>query len=101
VRTARAKGLPRRAVVFRHAFRNALLPIITNVALEVAFLFGGAIVTETIFSWPGMGRLYFEGVSNRDYFLLMGILFIGSLLVVVMNIVADVIYAWADPRIRY
>jgi len=101
VRTARAKGLPRRVVIFRHAFRNALLPIITNVALEVAFLFGGAIVTETIFSWPGMGRLYFEGVSNRDYFLLMGILFIGSLLVVIMNIVADVIYAWADPRIRY
>jgi peptide/nickel transport system permease protein len=101
VRTARAKGLPRRRVIFRHAFRNALLPILTNVALEIAFLFGGAIVTETIFSWPGMGRLYFEGVSNRDYFLLMGILFIGSLLVVVMNLVADVIYAWADPRIRY
>jgi len=101
VTTARAKGLHEKNVILVHAFRNALLPIITNVALEVAFLFGGAIVTETIFSWPGMGRLYFEGVSNRDYFLLMGILFIGSLLVVVMNIVADVIYAWADPRIRY
>jgi peptide/nickel transport system permease protein len=101
VRTARAKGLPRRTVIFRHAFRNALLPILTNVALELAFLFGGAIVTETIFSWPGMGRLYFEGVGNRDYFLLMGILLIGSMLVVIMNLVADVIYAWADPRIRY
>lgn len=101
VRTAKAKGLPRRTVIFRHAFRNALLPILTNVALELAFLFGGAIVTETIFSWPGMGRLYFEGVTNRDYFLLMGILLIGSVLVVVMNLVADVIYAWADPRIRY
>jgi peptide/nickel transport system permease protein len=101
VRTAKAKGLPRRAVVFRHAFRNALLPILTNVALEIAFLFSGAIVTETIFNWPGMGRLYFDGVQNRDYFLLMGILLIGSLLVVIMNLVADVIYAWADPRIRY
>lgn len=101
VRTAKAKGLPRRTVIFRHAFRNALLPILTNVALELAFLFGGAIVTETIFSWPGMGRLYFEGVTGRDYFLLMGILLIGSVLVVVMNLVADVIYAWADPRIRY
>jgi len=101
VRTARAKGLPRRTVVFRHAFRNALLPIVTTVALEIAFLFSGAIATETIFSWPGMGRLYFEGVNNRDYFLLMGILLIGSLLVVIMNLVADVFYAMADPRIRY
>jgi len=101
VRTAKAKGLPRRRVVFRHAFRNAMLPITTNVALEIAFLFSGAIVTETIFSWPGMGRLYFDGVNNRDYFLLMGLLLIGSVLVVVMNLVADVFYAWADPRIRY
>ena len=101
VRTARAKGLPGRIVVFRHAFRNALLPIITNVALEFAFLFSGAIVTETVFSWPGMGRLYYEGVNNRDYFLLMGILLIGSVMVVLANLVADVLYAVADPRIRY
>jgi peptide/nickel transport system permease protein len=101
VRTARAKGLTRSRVVFRHAFRNALLPIMTNVALEIAFLFSGAIVTETVFNWPGMGRLYIDGVANRDYFLLMGILLIGSVLVVVMNLVADVFYAWADPRIRY
>jgi len=101
VRTAKAKGLPRRAVIFKHAFRNALLPILTNVALEIAFLFSGAIVTETIFTWPGMGRLYIDGLQSRDYFLLMGILFIGSLLVVIMNLVADVFYAWADPRIRY
>ena len=79
VRTAKAKGLPQRAVIFRHAFRNALLPIMTNVALEIAFLFSGAIVTETVFSWPGMGRLYFDGINNRDYFLLMGILLIGSI----------------------
>ncbi|MFI5253903.1 MAG: ABC transporter permease [Candidatus Limnocylindrales bacterium] len=101
VRTAKAKGLPARTVIFRHAFRNALLPILTTVSLELAFLFSGAIATETIFSWPGMGRLFFEGVNNRDYFLLMGILLIGSVLVVLMNLVADVFYAWADPRIRY
>ena len=101
VRTAKAKGLPSRTVIFRHAFRNALLPIITNVALAIAFLFSGAIVTETIFSWPGMGRLYFEAILARDYFLVMGILFFGSVLVVMMNLVADVVYAWADPRIRY
>jgi peptide/nickel transport system permease protein len=101
VRTARAKGLPRRRVIFRHGFRNAMLPILTTMSLNIAFLFSGAIVTETVFSWPGMGRLYFEGVQNRDYFLLMGILLIGSLLVIVMNIVADILYALADPRIRY
>ncbi|MFV2063103.1 MAG: ABC transporter permease [Chloroflexota bacterium] len=101
VRTARAKGLPRRRVVFHHAFRNALLPILTTMSLQIAFLFSGAIVTETVFSWPGMGRLYFEGVTDRDYFLLMGILLVGSILVVIMNIVADVLYAFADPRIRY
>ncbi|HVM29576.1 MAG TPA: ABC transporter permease [Candidatus Limnocylindrales bacterium] len=101
VRTARAKGLPPSRVVFRHAFRNALLPIITNVALALAFLFSGAIVTETIFAWPGMGRLYFEAIQARDYFLVMGVLFVGSLLVVMMNLLADVLYAWADPRIRY
>jgi peptide/nickel transport system permease protein len=101
VRTARAKGLPRRRVVFHHAFRNAMLPILTTMSLQIAFLFSGAIVTETVFSWPGMGRLYFEGVTDRDYFLLMGILLISSILVVLMNIVADVLYALADPRIRY
>jgi peptide/nickel transport system permease protein len=101
VRTAKAKGLPGRAVVFRHAFRNALLPILTNIALEIAFLFSGAVATETVFSWPGMGQLFFQGVNQRDYFLLMGILLISSVFVVLMNIVADVLYVFVDPRIRY
>jgi peptide/nickel transport system permease protein len=101
VRTARAKGLPWRRVIFSHAFRNALLPILTTMSLNLAFLFSGAIVTETVFSWPGMGRLFFEGVTARDYFLLMGIILVGSMLVVIMNIVADILYALADPRIRY
>ncbi len=101
VRTARAKGIHERQVIIRHAFRNALLPILTNLALEIAFLFSGAIVTETVFSLPGMGRLYYDGVESSDYFLLMGILLIGSVLVVLMNLLADIAYAFADPRIRY
>lgn len=101
VRTAKAKGLPSRTVIFRHALRNALLPILTNIALEIAFLFSGAIATETVFSWPGMGNLFYVGVNERDYFLLMGILLIASCFVVLMNIVADVLYVWADPRIRF
>jgi len=101
VRTARAKGLGERRVIFRHAFRNALLPIITNGALEVAFLFSGAIVTETIFSLQGMGYLFYQGLLAHDYFLLMGIVLISSILVVTFNLVADVLYAVADPRIRY
>jgi peptide/nickel transport system permease protein len=101
VRTARAKGLPGRTVIYRHAFRNALLPIVTNIALEIAFLFGGAIATETVFSWPGMGLLFYDGVNQRDYFLLMGLLLIGSLFIVFMNLVADVLYVMVDPRIKY
>ena len=95
VRTARAKGLPARTVIFRHAFRNALLPIVTNIALEIAFLFGGAIATETVFSWPGMGLLFYDGVNGRDYFLLMGILLIGSLFIVFMNLSPTCCTSWS------
>lgn len=101
VRTARAKGLASRVVIGKHAFRNALLPIVTNVALELPFLFGGAIVTETIFTWPGMGRLFIESINASDYFVLMGLLLISSVLILVANLVADVVYAIVDPRIRY
>ena len=101
VRTAKAKGLPRRSVIMKHAFRNAMLPVVTNVALEIPFLFSGAIVTETIFSWQGMGLLFIDGVGARDYFLLMGILLITSTIIVIFNLVADVLYAVVDPRIRY
>lgn len=101
VRTARAKGLRQRTVIMKHTFRNAMLPVVTNIALNLPFLFSGAIVTETIFSWKGMGLLFIEGVTARDYFLLMGLILITSTLVVVANLVADVIYAIVDPRIRY
>lgn len=101
VRTARAKGVAESIVIRKHALRNALLPIITNIGLEIPFLFTGAIVTETIFSWPGMGRLYIESVNAYDYPTLMGVLVITSVLVVAANLLADVLYAVVDPRISY
>ncbi len=101
VRTARAKGLPERAVIGGHALRNALLPMISIMALNVAGLFSGAVITETIFAWPGIGRLFIQAMFARDYPLLMGILLMGSLMVVVFNLVADILYGVLDPRIRY
>lgn len=101
VRTAKAKGLPARAVTFKHALRNALLPVVTNIGLEIPFLFTGAIVTESIFSWPGVGRLYIDAVRSFDYTILMGILFVTAIVVVLANLIADILYAVVDPRIKY
>jgi peptide/nickel transport system permease protein len=101
VRTARAKGLPSRTVTFRHALRNALLPVVTNIGLEIPFLFTGALVTESIFSWPGIGKLTIDSTRNFDYTILMAVLLITSMLVVLANILADVLYAVVDPRIKY
>jgi peptide/nickel transport system permease protein len=100
VRTARAKGLGERMVTLRHAFRNAAIPLVTLMALDVPFLFTGALFTEVIFAWPGMGRLFFQAAERRDYALLMAIIMITSALIVLANIVADLLYAWLDPRIR-
>ncbi len=101
VRTARAKGVPEGKVRTRHALRNALLPVTTNIALELPFLFTGAIVTETVFSWPGMGRAAIQATAEFDYPVLMGILVITAILVVLANLLADIVYAIADPRISY
>jgi peptide/nickel transport system permease protein len=100
VRTARAKGLAERMVVIRHAFRNAAIPLVTLMALDVPFLFTGALFTEVIFAWPGMGRLFYAAAERRDYGLLMAIIMITSVLIILANIVADMLYAWLDPRIR-
>jgi peptide/nickel transport system permease protein len=100
IRTARAKGLSERVVVFKHALRNALLPIITLVGLTMPYLFGGAVLVETIFAWPGMGRLIVSAVYERDYPLVMATSFVISVMVVLGNLLADVLYAVADPRIR-
>ncbi len=101
VRTAKAKGLPERAVTFKHALRNAMLPVVTNIGLEIPFLFTGAIVTETIYSWPGIGRLTILSINNFDYPVLMGVLLISATLVVLANLLADVAYAVVDPRITF
>jgi peptide/nickel transport system permease protein len=100
VRTARAKGLSERVVIFKHALRNALLPIITLLGLTLPYLFGGAVLVETIFAWPGMGRLIVDAVYQRDYPLVMATSFLISVMVILGNLLADVLYAVADPRIR-
>jgi len=100
VRTAWAKGLKQRVVILKHAVRNALIPLITVITLAIPDLFGGAIITEQVFSYPGMGRLYLDAVGAYDWTLVMGILLISTVLVVSSNILADVLYAVADPRIR-
>src|SRR5579862_3056608 len=101
VRTARAKGLREGQVVLVHALRNALVPVVSVMALGLADLFSGAVITETVFSWPGIGRLFVQAVFSRDYPLLMGILLMGSFMVVAFNLVADVVYGILDPRVRY
>jgi peptide/nickel transport system permease protein len=101
IRTARAKGLSRRRVVLRHALRNALLPVISLLGLYLPLLFGGSVVIEVVFSWPGMGRLLYNGILARDYPLVMAATFLFGVLVVAGNLVADLLYAAVDPRVRY
>jgi peptide/nickel transport system permease protein len=101
VTTARAKGLQEKLVVMRHAFRNALIPIITVIGLALPEMVGGAVITETVFTWPGMGSLLVEGVAGRDYPLIMGISLLVSTTVLIANLLTDIAYAFADPRIRY
>ncbi len=98
--TARAKGLSERVVIFKHALRNALLPLITILGLSVPGLIGGSVIFETIFAIPGMGQLFFQSVMSRDYPVVMGILVIGAVLTLLGNLIADLAYGLADPRIR-
>lgn len=101
LRTARAKGLPERQVLYRHALRNALIPLVTLFALDLPYIVGGTVFIEMIFAWPGMGRLYYQAALQRDYPILMAVLMIGATLMIVSNLMADVLYAALDPRIRY
>jgi peptide/nickel transport system permease protein len=101
IRTARAKGVSERSVILRHALRNALLPVVTVIVLDTAFLAGGALVTETIFAWPGMGRLFYQAISQSDYPILMVIVSFLSVVIVFANILADVLYGLLDPRVTY
>jgi ABC-type dipeptide/oligopeptide/nickel transport system permease component len=100
IRTARAKGLSERTVVYRHALRNAMIPILTVLGLQFGALLAGAIVTETIFSWPGIGRLTVQAISNRDYYLVQGCTLAIGLTYVVVNFVTDLLYSAVNPRIR-
>ncbi|MFM7304345.1 MAG: ABC transporter permease [Alphaproteobacteria bacterium] len=100
VRTARAKGLPERLVVLRHALRNALVPVITLIGLQIGFLLGGAVVTETVFAWPGVGRLAVGAILSSDFPMAQGTIIVLSLGFIVVNLVVDVLYAALDPRIR-
>jgi peptide/nickel transport system permease protein len=101
VRVARAKGLSERAVISRHALRNALIPLVTVVALTLPQLLGGTVIIEQIFSWPGMGTLAIKSVRGRDYPTIMAINMIGAVAILVSSLIADIIYAWIDPRISY
>jgi peptide/nickel transport system permease protein len=98
VRTARAKGLDERIVIFKHALKNALPPVITIVFMQVPTLFTGAVITETVFSWPGMGRLFYEGLQRHDYSRVLGIVVVASLLIILFNLVGDLVCIAADPR---
>jgi peptide/nickel transport system permease protein len=100
LRTGRAKGLGEQAVIVRHALRNAALPVVTLLALELPALFSGAVVVESIFAWPGMGRLFLDSAQRFDYPVLLGLVTIVATLVIVMALVCDLVYAWLDPRIR-
>jgi peptide/nickel transport system permease protein len=101
LRTARAKGLPNRMVIFKHALRNALIPLVTILALDLPYIFSGAVFVETLFSWPGMGRLYYQAAMQRDYPILLAVLIIGASLIILSNLLADILYAVLDPRVRY
>jgi peptide/nickel transport system permease protein len=101
VRTARAKGVVPWRVVFKHALRNAMLPTITVIGLQVGLLMGGAIITETIFSWPGIGLYTYTSISSRDYASIQGVVLYAALLFVLINLIVDILYAILDPRVRY
>ncbi|MGD2126061.1 MAG: ABC transporter permease [Desulfobacteraceae bacterium] len=99
--TARSKGLKEQVVVVKHALRNALIPIITVVGLQFGLLLGGAVLTETVFAWPGLGRLIVDSILARDYPMIQGAILVFGLLYILVNLIVDVIYAYVDPRIRY
>ncbi|MDQ6773940.1 MAG: ABC transporter permease [Candidatus Dormibacteraeota bacterium] len=101
VRTARAKGAGRRTVLVRHALRNALLPVLTAVSLQFGSLLGGAVLTETVFSWPGIGRLLVDSIFARDYPVVQGVVLVFAVAFIAVNLLTDLLYAYVDPRIRY
>ena len=100
IRTARSKGLAERVIIYRHAFKNALIPVITMIALQIPGLFGGALITETIFAWPGLGQLMVTGVTNHDMAIVQASILVITFITIIVNLLADVLYCLIDPRIR-
>lgn len=100
IRTAKAKGLPHKAIIWKHALRNAILPVVTMAGLQMGYLFSGAIMVETVFSWPGLGQLAFESILRRDTPTILGILFFSTFMVIAANLLTDFAYRLLDPRIR-
>ncbi|MCL0057593.1 ABC transporter permease [Dehalococcoidales bacterium] len=101
VRTARAKGLTEKLVILRHALKNALIPVVTVIGLQMGFLLGGAVLTEIVFAWPGIGRLLVEAILARDYPVVQGVVLVIAAMFILVNLVVDIIYVYLDPRIRY
>lgn len=101
VRTARAKGLSEKVVIYKHALKNSMIPVITIFGQSIPNLFGGAYITEKVFGWPGMGLLGVDAINNRDYQMLMGLTLFTAILVLLGNLLADIMYSFVDPRIRY
>ncbi len=100
MKTCRAKGLPERVILRRHVLRNAVLPVVTLAGLQAGQMVGGAVMTETVFAWPGIGRLMYEALIQRDYNLLLGVFVVSAAMVVVFNILTDLVYRMVDPRIE-
>ncbi len=98
---ARAKGLSEAKVVYKHALKNALLPVVTVIGMNFGFMLAGAVLTETVFGWPGLGRLMYEAINARDYPVLMGMFVVISIFVIIVNILTDIVYFLLDPRIKY
>ena len=101
VRTARAKGLPERVVIFMHIIRNALIPVVTVIMLQMGYLMGGAVVTETVFNYPGMGLLAIQSIYGRDYVVVQAFVVMAAAIIMVLNLIADLIYLILDPRLKY
>jgi peptide/nickel transport system permease protein len=101
IRTARAKGLPERRVIYKHGLRGALTPVVTMLGLDIGILLGGAFITETLFGLPGIGRLAVQAIGNNDFPIVMGVTILGALFIVIANLVVDIVYAFLDPRVRY
>jgi len=99
--TARAKGLGERVIITRHVLRNALIPVVTLVGVQMGGLLGGAVISETIFAWPGIGRLVIQAIYNRDFLLVQGVVLFFALLSIIINLLTDIVYVWIDPRISH